>query len=142
MKERNSVLIISALLIFAGIITFFIINIFSTEFNFYKSELKIDNDNVYEKLYYEPNKDYHTLYRYFFDPVYEDTKIHPYESFIRVSSVECYEGNPYSKDRYGVFHSFSPNPITDQSYTENNEYGCSFGNELGFKENNDYWISS
>jgi hypothetical protein len=28
------------------------------------------------------------------------------------------------------------------AYTERNEYGCSFGDEYGFKEGEEYWIEA
>jgi uncharacterized membrane protein len=141
MKENNIVIIITLILLILGVIAFSLILI-TPDFNFRKSEFKINGSNIKETLYYTADKDYHTLYRNF-DSIVNDPRVIMSNS-VTISSVVCDKGTPYFVSKNGNFYS-SPDfntPTEQLDYTEANEYGCTFGDNLGFKKDNNYEISS
>ena len=152
MKERNLAIIITIILLLLGLILG-IISISSEkivnsiqssyhEFNFYKSELNINGTNINEKLYFHTDNPYHTLFRNFQSSIgtINDKYI---KNSILINSVKCQEGSAYFR-RAGYCYQ-SPDftkQVACQQYTEDNEYGCTFGDFYGFKSGKDYWISS
>lgn len=151
MKEKAVAIIITIILIILGLI----VGIFSSyvysgiidlqtpynEFNFYSSKLEINGTNIIETLNYIPDKDYHTLFRNFESTI--TTKNSNIKNSITIESVNCEKGTPYF--RIEDYCYTSPDFTTSESckpYTENNEYGCTFGDYLGFKEGENYKISS
>lgn len=152
MKERNLTLIITIILLLAGL-ALGIMSIYSeqiinslpkpyTEFNFYKSELNINGTIIKETLYFNTDKPYHTLYKTFQSPITtkDDYSI---KNSILIDSVECDKGYAYFRKNNNCY--FSPDftiKNTCPDYTEDNEYGCSFGNVYGFQKGQEYKISS
>ena len=119
-----------------------------SQFTFYKAELNINGNIIEEKLYYNPNKQYHTLYRDFETPIYAPINnnysfaLAKYNSNnINIISVECDSGIPYYKDSDGIMHIEKIYP-TNLEYTYSNEYGCGFGNSLGFNKDKEYTIGA
>lgn len=142
MREITIISIITLLLLLGGIISvqFSSTSIASSKFNFYKSEITINDTQITEKLYYQPDKSYHTLFRNFVDPVFESGYEYSVNSVL-ISSVLCSAGTPYFKTAYG--ECFQDNiRVNCLDYTENNEYGCTFGSQYGFFKNNQYTITS
>lgn len=141
MRELTKVLILSGILILVGIISAQLMA-YSPDFNFYKSEISIDGENISETLYYHADKEYHTLFRNFVDPIFksgEEPSL--FNSYLTLSSVTCSNGKAYIRDYYGKCTDASESFLC-YSYTESNEYGCSFGDEYGFKQGKEYTISS
>jgi len=140
MKEKSIIAIICIILIILALgINYF--NFFYSDFNFYKAELTINGTSIKEKLYFNPDKDYHTLFRTFVDPILIGSS--PNTNSILIKNVLCSNGNAYAYSNDGCF-SFN-NKIESSEclpYTEENEYGCGFGNEKGFKEAKNYWIEA
>ena len=133
--ELPIVLIVTFILLLGGVLLMFLGG--SSEFNFYSSKIVVDGQNIQEELHYKPDKPYHTLYRGFESEIYSFNSSHIYsENYLLIKGVECSSGNYYFKDYYGNSY---PNIYL---YTENNEYGCTFGNELGFLENQEYTINA
>ncbi|VVB78980.1 Uncharacterised protein [uncultured archaeon] len=152
MKERNLAITITLILAILGIILGVLFSsgiLFSNnftnsyyEFNFYKSDLKINGTHVEEKLYYTPDKNYHTLFRNF-ESLITPKGDYSVKNSVIINSVNCGAGNPYYKISGSCYT--MPDFQTQNSckpYTENNEYGCTFGDTLGFEEGNNFWISS
>ncbi|MFA5258779.1 MAG: hypothetical protein WC402_01780 [Candidatus Pacearchaeota archaeon] len=153
MKEKNLAIIITIIILISGIIIGIITstayvailsgNSISTynEFNFYKSELEINGTHIKETLNFETDKSYHTLFRNFESTV--TVKDNPKTNSVSIESVECALGTPYfriSGDCYS-----SPDftkKVSCPDNTENNEYGCTFGNIYGFNKEKNYQISS
>ncbi|MCX6742514.1 MAG: DUF2207 domain-containing protein [Candidatus Pacearchaeota archaeon] len=145
MREEKAVLIWFIVLLLIGIISMGYIFFFSIPFNFNKAEVTINSNFVEERLYYHTDGDYRTLYRTFISKARRDG-IQP-DAEILISSVSCLEGMPYFRDDYGKIYVFPKEypegTLTGSlAYTENNEYGCGFGDYLGFKGNQDYWIGA
>jgi len=138
MKELTKVLIITAILIAGGIISLSFAK-YSSDFNFYKSEISINGTQVTETLYFQPDQSYHTLYRNFKDPISQSNE---YLNNLVISVVTCSSGTPYFKDYNGQCYSSNAQLDNCYPYTENNEYGCTFGDIYGFKENSEYKIES
>ncbi|MFA6022467.1 MAG: DUF2207 domain-containing protein [Candidatus Pacearchaeota archaeon] len=141
MKESRAVAIFVAIFILLGILSLFYFIFFSAGFNFYKSELTINGNNVQEKLTFNANKDYHTLFRTFITPVVVSPS--NFEN-IQLTSVSCQQGTPYVYTQNSGLFTFDKTFTSEKSlpYTEINEYGCTFGNQLGFKKSQDYTIQS
>ncbi|MFA5855909.1 MAG: DUF2207 domain-containing protein [Candidatus Pacearchaeota archaeon] len=153
MKEINKLIIISIILILAGILlgTLSINFVYSiitgkisnnyNEFNFYSAHLDINGAIINEKLYFNPDEDYHTLFRDF------ETNIYSKDNFdkdtISILNVSCKTGKSYFKTEDYCYSEpdFSKKNICFD-YTENNEYGCTFGNDFGFFPDNTYIIES
>jgi uncharacterized membrane protein len=133
--ELPIVLIITGLLILGGTLLIFFQGY--SKFNFYSSKIVIDGANIQEELHYNPDKPYHTLYRSFESEIYSinNSNINS-KNYLLIKNVECSNGNYYFKDYYG-----NPYP-NNYAYTENNEYGCTFGETLGFSKGEDYTINA
>ncbi|HRZ85558.1 MAG TPA: DUF2207 domain-containing protein [Candidatus Paceibacterota bacterium] len=144
MRETKLVSIVVMILILLGVASILISIFFSFEFNFYKSEISVNGNNIQEKLFYNTDKDYHTLFRNFVSPVLAKGST-PYFESIEVTSISCQDGNPYVYTNDGKYLSYNQNALWEsktQPYTERNEYGCTFGNIYGFEKNNEYWIQA
>lgn len=147
MDERKEVIIIVLVLLAIGI-TLSLITVFYTSFNFNKSELTVKDNIINEKLNYHTNKQYHTLYRNFLSPItYEESyKPSSHDGYVFIYSVNCSDGQAYAKRSgsymYGRCYVFPEREIRQCPYTEPNEYGCTFGNNYGFKKGQDYQIES
>jgi len=141
MSEKKAILVIALiLLVFAGLNYITYVN--SGGFNFYKSEIKIIDNQVNEKVYYEADQDYHTLYRNFASPV--SIEKYPNSDSIKINKVSCSEGKAYlvdSEDNGYLFTSKIEETGTI-AFTERNEIGCTFENNLGFLKGHDYSIES
>ncbi|MDP3881773.1 MAG: DUF2207 domain-containing protein [Nanoarchaeota archaeon] len=137
MKESVVVALICVLLLIGGGV-FAYFSAFKTDFNFYKSELKILANNVSEKLSFQPDKDYHTLYRNFFTPItfYETDS----GDSIKITNVECEKGTAYANSYSECAYFDGQQRDGCLAYTEANEYGCSFGNSFGFNRGRHYII--
>ena len=137
MKEKNIVLIIMLVLTLVSVLILFL-SLFNTNFNFYKTELTINGNEIRETLYFKPDKDYHTLYRDFSTSIEVSGK--PAE--ISINDVACESGTPYANS-YTQCISFPEKTATNCfPFTEKNELGCTFGNTLGFKEDGNYYLKS
>jgi hypothetical protein len=124
MEESTTIFIIVSAFLLVGIFGIF----FSSEFNFRESELNISGTSISETLVFSPDKEYHTLFRNFVDPLVTNER--EINSII-AKEVSCSNGRAYVKTNSGCF-SEDLTPINCPEYTENNEYGCSFGNHYGF----------
>ncbi|MBS3100292.1 hypothetical protein J4463_03720 [Candidatus Pacearchaeota archaeon] len=103
------------------------------DFTFSSSKLDINEKEVKETLVYISDKDYHTLYRNFDSTIVsqQETGI---ES-IKVKGVECSFGTAYIRFNDQCLYFDDENKLNGcLLYTENNEYGCTFGNNYGFKK--------
>lgn len=140
MKESKKVFLIVCIFSIIGLISA-ISNNFQTDFNFYKSKLVINQNNVSETLYYKTDQNYHTLYRNFESPIIVNEK-DSLEEFIKINKVKCEEGSAYVTDYKNFCYNESLNLGKCMSYTETNEYGCGFGNEYGFKKAQEYFIKA
>jgi len=144
MREEKIVTIITLVLIALGISVVILTLFFPSKFNFYKSEISINSNQIEEKLFFQPNKDYHTLFRNFVTPVF----VTGYSGeYIKINFVSCSEGTPYVYEENGEFFIFNTSEfLFDRNeavqYTEKNEYGCSFGSYPGFKKGQEYSIIS
>ncbi len=141
MKEMNVAIIISIILFAIGVGVYYFDGE-SWEFNFYRAELSIEGLSVEEKLFYEPDKSYHTFFRDFKDPAFAIAPPHP--QYILVKEVECEAGIAYLQDYDGTCTFFEDGTeiLNCLPYTESNEYGCTFGAEYGFFEGQNYWLSA
>jgi len=141
MEERGVVALIVAILVVAGLFSMYIF-LFYADFNFYKSEINVNNSEIKEKLFFTPDKDYHTLYRNFITPLsLSENSNAGYTDYIEINSVSCKEGKAYMKGD-NLLYGFPEKTPIGLSYTEPNEYGCGFGLEKGFKQGKDYWVES
>ncbi|MBU0907009.1 MAG: hypothetical protein KKE05_02515, partial [Nanoarchaeota archaeon] len=140
MKELNVAIVISLILVVIGGGMFYFDGD-SWEFNFHRAELTINGANVSERLYYEPNEPYHTLYRTFQDPAFNTEA--GLKNYVLVNKVECEKGTAYFRN-YDDFCVYFDGTKDGRClpYTERNEYGCTFGGQYGFFEGNDYWIEA
>lgn len=141
--ELKIVAVICFFIVLAGLVVFFISDSASVQkFNFHSSSIIVDGNFVKEKLEYKPDKDYHTLYRTFSSKVFwEGGDTSDSENSIFFINVECSSGTPYLRDFGGKC--FNAEGIFNcPAYTENNEYGCTYGNNLGFKEGAEYFMES
>jgi uncharacterized membrane protein len=154
MKERNITIIITIILVILGLIIGLItsavyIAILSgtsfnpyNEFNFYKSELDINGTHIKETLNFQTNQDYHTLFRNFQSTITTKNNQNIANS-VSIDSVKCQAGNPYFRISTSCYE--EPDFIaakTCPAYTEDNEYGCTFGDYYGFQGGMNYQISS
>ena len=138
MQEKNLIFLICGIIfVLSFIATYFFL--FNTDFNFYKSEIRIEGDIISETLYFKPNKDYHTLFRTFKSPLFFDKE--GTGEYVQVLEVNCGEGIAYARKWDGCKFYQSDNKKC-LPYTEPNEYGCSFGDELGFKKGKQYQIKA
>jgi uncharacterized membrane protein len=140
MQEKTSVLIITGILLLIGGIIYYL-QLNSSDFNFYKSELLINSNNIEEKLSYSPDKNYHTLYRNFQSYVSSSEEVYP--NSVLINKVHCSDGTPYFSTPTNCYNGNIPVPADGcMSHTEPNEYGCSFGDATGFFKNKEYWIGA
>jgi hypothetical protein len=142
MKEATKIIILVAIFFVLGSGVFYM-SFMQADFNFYKAEITANGNVITEKLYFSPNQAYHTLYRNFVSPA---TTISTNEkNYIQVNNVLCQEGQAYFRQN-GFNCDIFLNSVKENqpclAYTEDNEYGCTFGNTPGFKTNNEYWIES
>lgn len=138
--ELFVVLFITILLLLGGIAIIYIGE--GQEFNFYSSKLNIDGIHVQEELYYKPDKPYHTLYRGFVSEVYWKNYVNiSSKNYVLFSDVRCSSGNSYIRDYHNLCYN-SAGIFNCPDYTEKNEYGCTFGNTLGFSKGEEYTINS
>jgi len=146
MKERTQITILVVGLIILGILCVGMISVV-TKFTFSASEIRVNGSIVNEKLTYKLfNKEYHTIYRNFLTPIIpSDTSKYPTDTstvlgkdYISINKVRCSAGTAYYRDINNEFYS------TAQylEYTERNEYGCGFGETLGFKKGTTYTVSA
>jgi len=142
MKETRLVIVVVSIFVALGLIVLYFSVILSPAFNFYKTELTIDGATINEKLYFEPDKDYHSLFRTFDSPIYSQGKSYNLNS-VEIKDVGCKTGQAYFKDSYNNLFRFPESENRrDIPYTEKNEYGCTFGKDIGFKDGENYWIKS
>jgi uncharacterized membrane protein len=145
MKERTQLGILIIILLALGL-AFAYFTIIYSSFTFYKSELNINGNIIEEKLYYNPNKPYHTLYRNFETPV--TSSDNPLPNHIQITDVTCSQGIQYYDDNIGRQYQLTTvaadaNKNVDiLAYTDRNEYGCGFGNTLGFSKGEEYIVSA
>jgi uncharacterized membrane protein len=138
MKEKTVVgIIVLILLLMGGAVYYLQLN--SSGFNFYKSELTINGSQIQEKLSYLTDKEYHTLYRNFQSYI-ADSGANVANS-ISIKEVSCSEGTSYFRTISRCYNNLGV-ATTCMAYTEKNEYGCSFGNVYGFSKGRDYWITA
>jgi len=152
MKERNLAIITTIILLIIGIILGILSNYSGqviqslpssyNQFNFYKSQLEINGLNIKETLDFKTGQPYHTLFRTFQSPI--TTKNNPYiGNSVIINSVTCQSGEPYFNiNNYCYQKPDFTTANTCPPYTENNEYGCTFGAVYGFNQGQNYWISS
>ncbi len=143
MKEIHVILVISIIFSIIGLVIV-LASTNSTEFNFYKSEISIDGKKITEKLYFKPDKSYHTLYRNFQSSIYFNKSYLGKES-IGVLDVKCQSGNAYVYSSSGaqcIMFKETPQQTSCPLYTEKGEYGCTFGNQYGFLKGEEYWVEA
>lgn len=138
MKESQIIIILTIVLLICGGVFFYLNTFVFQSFTFESAELSANGNKITEKLDYTPNKDYHTLYRDFITIVSDDSFIA--EDHIKIDNVICSVGIPYYRDYLNHFYSTETQEVL--YYTEKNEYGCSFGNDIGFYKNKDYNIAA
>ncbi len=138
MKESTAVAIIVSILLLVGGIAYYIQPDISP-FNFYKSELTINGNQIQEKLSYITDKPYHTLFRNF--QSYVAPPGQNISNSISIEQVICSEGTSYYRTISKCYSSAGA-AATCMAYTENNEYGCSFGDTYGFLKSANYWMSA
>lgn len=150
MNEKNTLVKIT--IIFLIIITIFSYWQWSSiqnpqVFTFHTSEIKMNGNQVTEKIHFTPDQGYRTLYRNF------KTRIrnHSYtnDNSIIMQSVACSHATPYY---YGQsFCIFDPvkncNEFTSEyRFIENNEYGCTkkgvSKSDTVFYTGEEYWIEA
>ena len=139
MRERSWVIIITVFFILVGLVSSTLGAFFYSDFNFYRAEISINGNNIEEKLYFEPDKSYHTLYRNFENPLFLRESNLP--NYILIKSVNCQTGAPYAYSSDGKIFSMS-NLTVSKAYIEPGEYGCTFGIPHGFFKGNTYWIQA
>ncbi|MFA5723856.1 MAG: DUF2207 domain-containing protein [Candidatus Pacearchaeota archaeon] len=153
MKEKNLAIIITIIILISGIIIGVVTSIayisilsgnsISTynEFNFDKSELNINGTHIKETLNFQTDNKYHTLFRNFESTV--TTKNNPKTNSVIMESVSCAIGTPYFRVSGDCYNSPDfTKKVSCPDNTENNEYGCTFGDIYGFEKNKGYQISS
>jgi uncharacterized membrane protein len=141
MKEGNIIILLTVLFILAGLSVFYF-SLFHTDFNFYESDVKINGTSITEILSFKPDKPYHTLYRNFQSSLYTSNPSAS-SNFIIARDIECSTGLAYVRNSFGACTTFNSSGSTQcPSYTENNEYGCTFGDVYGFNKNWEYWIKA
>lgn len=133
MKEKTLAIILTVFLLISGMIAYSI-HLNYSNFNFHRSELTISENSISERLFYSPNEDYHTLYRNFASPI-------PIE--IDIAQVRCARGTPYfNTQSFSCYVNNAQSSSNCLSFTESNEYGCSFGDQYGFFKSKEYWIEA
>ncbi len=134
------ILIITILFIALGLVSIFVLDL--NKFNFHSSKIIINGDQIYEELSFKPDKPYHTLFRTFSTRVFWNIpEYSDYSDSVIFNNLECSLGEPYLRTGFGVCYLYGEE-FSCKPYTENNEYGCSFGNELGYLKGTEYKISA
>ncbi len=142
MKEPTIILLLIITFSLLGIgVSYY--SIMHSDFNFYKSEIDVNGNLVSEKIYFQPDQSYHTLYRNFFNEIssYNSSG----KNTINMRDVKCSEGIAYSREKNSVCTIFSNQKQEINScpiYTKDNEYGCTFGEQIEFQKGKDYFIQS
>jgi len=140
MREGTTVLILTAILLLIGGLVYYI-QMNNSAFNFYESELTINGSSVHETLSYQADKDYHTLFRSFQSPL--SLQQDNISNSIIIKNVECGSGGtPYFNTNNNCYNNNSLIASRCLSFTEDNEYGCSFGNVYGFLQDGSYEIGA
>jgi uncharacterized membrane protein len=139
MKEATKIIILTGIFFVLGCVVLYL-SITNSDFNFYKAELTAEGNKITERLYFSPDRDYHTLYRNFQSRASTiNTNI---KNSIVIEDVSCQQGQAYFKEysKCTLFPGKMGQPCP--AYTEDNEYGCTFGDSLGFKKDKEYWVQS
>lgn len=140
MKKRTVAFLVAGLLLLIGLSSYFLANSYSYGGQFaYRTEIKIYGNLIEERIYFRPQEDFHSLFHYFNSPisVFENEK-----GTIKIEKVVCKEGTPYFRTKDECYVGENLEKATCPEYTENNEYGCTFGNEFGFEEGEEYFIEA
>jgi len=139
--ELPAILIITVILLLGGVAIIHFEKF--SYFNFYSSNIVVNGENIQEELHFLTNKNYHTLFRNFENEIYSESNPSiSSKNYISFHSVNCSEGTPYVRDYNGQCY-FSPEEIVGcVAYIENNEYGCTFGENLGFLKGKEYIVNS
>ena len=113
-------------------------NVGTSNFNFYNSSLQLNGTMVTETLHFMPDQPYHTLFRTFTGHLSSSGN-----NTISILNVSCKEGTPYYRTYDAACYNFGYNATNScLPNTENNEYGCTFGDVLGFNTGSDYWVTA
>jgi len=149
MKKDFVWAVIISITLFLGISVFYLGVFYNTDsfsleynskniFSFYRSEMNVNGDLITEKLSFNPDTSYHTLFRNFVSDLGIDNS-----SDIILLNVSCSSGQAYFVGSSNI-SLFDDGFIRSEDipYTENNEYGCTFGNEKGFEKGKNYFISA
>ena len=123
MKEKSSIILLVLIFLVLGIVSSYLV-LFYSSFNFSDSELIINNNIVTEKLTYNTDKDYHTLYRNFETPI---SGYNPYSDYISISGVNCSSGSAYARSNTGIMQFLQKS--VNSSYTLM-KYGKKFDYEI------------
>jgi uncharacterized membrane protein len=137
--EFYIVLIISVILLLGGVAAVYLG--IQDKFNFNYSNIIVNGTHIQEELHFNPDKAYHTLFRNFASLVYWKDSPDIFPNSVAIENIQCSVGNAYIRDYSGMCY----NPAGSSncySYTENNEYGCAFGDDLGFSKGEEYIINS
>ena len=114
----------------------------SSGFNLYSAQLSINGSVVYEMLYFNPDQPYHTLFRTFTSPIVSPG--YSNNNSVSITSVGCSAGTPYYRTQSGSCYTFQSTGTNNACMpnTENNEYGCTFGDVLGFNQGTTYTVTA
>jgi hypothetical protein len=139
MNERWTIfVVVTVFLILEGIAIYF--SLMEHDFTFYQAKISANEMKITETLKYVPENNLHTLYRNFDSPFVVQQYVG--KESIKILNVKCSDGKPYAKLSQCLNFSSGNYNLPCLDYTEDNEYGCSFGNERGFIKDKDYEISA
>lgn len=141
MRESTSIVLLCVIILVVGAGAIYF-ETFYGDFTFHKSSISTSGLNVSEVVIFQPNKAYHTLYRNFEDPEFingEGSGNH-----IGIITTVCEVGQAYVKDFNSNCYDIGKEavPTICKPYTERNEYGCTFGDKLGFVKGKDYMLGA
>jgi hypothetical protein len=139
-EERNAIILLSLVMIaLASLFAYFAGGGIATVFNFHSSNLTLNGMAVVETLHFTPDGPYHTLFRSFASEIAGSGN-----NTVSIQSVSCSAGTPYYNAHDGTCLAFQNNQTTAECLpnTENNEYGCTFGDIRGFNEGIDYSVGA
>lgn len=140
MKKRTVAWMIALLLLFIGLSSYFLVNFYSDKNQFsYRTEIKINGTLIEERIYFKPNQDFHSLFHYFDSSI---SVLGNEENSVKIEKVGCEKGTPYFRTINECYVGENLEKARCPEYTENNEYGCTFGNEFGFKKGKEYFIEA
>lgn len=137
--ELRVVLIITIILLLGGFVAVNFGDL--TLFNFYSSKITVNGANIQEELHFIPDKDYHTLFRNFVSSIYWINSSESMINSVIINNIQCSDGDEYVRDYYGSCYTLSGSSEC-APYTENNEYGCSYGDTLGFLKGKEYTVNA